>query len=168
MKARRITRGRPKAIAGFRRHHVPLEPGLHVARVVSVDGDGVIKAELAAHPGSAVAVRLGLELDTPALATLVQSRRTVLLMVPSDGDKTPWLVALEHSAKRADSGAAIRATALVDGQRVELRGDDEVVLSCGEASITLRRSGRVVVRGTYVETRSKGVNRIKGGSVQIN
>jgi hypothetical protein len=56
----------------------------------------------------------------------------------------------------------------VDGKRVELEGQDEIVLRCGEASITLRRNGRVVIRGTYVETYSKGTNRIKGGSVQIN
>ena len=36
------------------------------------------------------------------------------------------------------------------------------------ASITLRRNGRLVVRGAYVETRAEGVNRIKGGSVKIN
>jgi hypothetical protein len=58
--------------------------------------------------------------------------------------------------------------ALVDGKRVVLDAQDEIVLRCGSASITLRRNGRVVVRGTYVETRSQGVNRIKGGSVQIN
>jgi len=45
---------------------------------------------------------------------------------------------------------------------------DELVLRCGQASIVLRRNGRVVIRGTYVETRAKGVNRIKGGSVLIN
>lgn len=56
----------------------------------------------------------------------------------------------------------------VDGKRVEIEAADEIVLKCGEASITLRRNGRVVIRGTYVETRSKGTNRIKGGSVQIN
>jgi hypothetical protein len=58
--------------------------------------------------------------------------------------------------------------ALVDGKRVVIDAQDEIVLRCGEASITLRRNGRVVVRGTYVETRSRGVNRIKGGTVQIN
>jgi len=58
--------------------------------------------------------------------------------------------------------------ALVDGKRVVLDGQDEVVLRCGESSITLRRNGRVVIRGTYVETRAQGVNRIRGGSVQIN
>jgi hypothetical protein len=56
----------------------------------------------------------------------------------------------------------------VDGQRVTLEGSDEIVLKCGQASITLRRNGKVIIRGTYVETHSSGVNRIKGGSVQVN
>lgn len=58
--------------------------------------------------------------------------------------------------------------AVVDGRRVVLEAEDEIVLRCGPASITLRRNGRVVVRGAYVETRAEGVNRIKGGSVRIN
>jgi hypothetical protein len=58
--------------------------------------------------------------------------------------------------------------ARVDGKRVLFDAQDEVVLRCGKASITLRRNGRVVIRGTHVETRAEGVNRIRGGSVQIN
>ena len=53
--------------------------------------------------------------------------------------------------------------ARVDGKRVEIEGADEIVLKCGEASIVLRRNGRVVIRGTYVETRARGTNRIRGG-----
>jgi hypothetical protein len=45
---------------------------------------------------------------------------------------------------------------------------DEIVLECGSASVTLRRNGRVIIRGTYIETKSDGTNRIKGGQVQIN
>jgi hypothetical protein len=58
--------------------------------------------------------------------------------------------------------------AMVDGKCIEIEGQDQIVLRCGEASITLRRNGRVIIRGIYVESRSKGVNRIKGGSVLIN
>lgn len=58
--------------------------------------------------------------------------------------------------------------ASVDGRRVELTAQDEVVLKCGDASITLRRNGRIVIRGAYVESHAKGTNRIKGGSVLIN
>lgn len=58
--------------------------------------------------------------------------------------------------------------AQVDGNRVVIEGKDEVVLRCGDASITLRRNGKVVVRGLHVETHAAGTNRIKGGTVKIN
>lgn len=58
--------------------------------------------------------------------------------------------------------------ALVDGKRVKIVGADEIVLECGSASITLRRNGKVIIRGAYVETRSEGTNRIKGAAVRIN
>lgn len=58
--------------------------------------------------------------------------------------------------------------ARLDGDRVVLEGKREVVLKCGEATLTLRRDGKILIRGAYVETYSKGVNRIKGGAVKIN
>lgn len=56
----------------------------------------------------------------------------------------------------------------VDGERVAIRARDALELRCGKASVTLTRAGKVIIRGAYVSTRSSGVNRIKGGSVQIN
>jgi hypothetical protein len=56
----------------------------------------------------------------------------------------------------------------VDGRRVRVVAKDEIVLECGEASITLRRNGKIVIRGTYVETYATGTNRVKGGQVRIN
>jgi hypothetical protein len=84
----------------------------------------------------------------------------VLLVFEDERSHRPVLVGL------APSTAPLEA--VVDGQRVVLEGREEIVLRCGKASITLRRNGRVVVRGTYVESRSEGVNRIKGGTVRIN
>lgn len=60
------------------------------------------------------------------------------------------------------------AVAHVDGERLEFSAKQEIVLRCGKASITLTRAGKVIIRGTYLSSRSSGVNRIKGGSVQIN
>jgi hypothetical protein len=51
---------------------------------------------------------------------------------------------------------------------VAIVAEDEIILECGKASITLRRNGRVVVRGTHVQTDSDGVNLVRGAQVRIN
>lgn len=56
----------------------------------------------------------------------------------------------------------------IDGDRLTLSAEREIVLKCGKSSITLTRAGKVILKGAYLSTHSTGVNRIKGGSVQIN
>jgi Domain of unknown function (DUF6484) len=56
----------------------------------------------------------------------------------------------------------------VGDQRLELKAEQEIVLRCGKASITLTRAGKILMRGAYIFSRSTGVNKIKGGSVQLN
>ena len=56
----------------------------------------------------------------------------------------------------------------IDGKRITFDAKEQIVLKCGKASITLTRAGKVLIRGAYLLNRSSGVNRIKGGSVQIN
>jgi hypothetical protein len=60
------------------------------------------------------------------------------------------------------------ATSTSDSERLVLTAEREIVLQCGSASITLTRAGKIIIRGEYVVTRAAGVNRILGGSVQIN
>lgn len=57
---------------------------------------------------------------------------------------------------------------LVDGRRITFTAETEIVLRCGKSSITLTRAGKIIISGEYVVSRSSGVNRIRGGSVQIN
>ena len=56
----------------------------------------------------------------------------------------------------------------VDGERMMVTAKDQIVLRCGKASITLTRAGKVLIQGSYLLSRSSGVNRIKGGSIQLN
>ncbi|HEY0585094.1 MAG TPA: DUF6484 domain-containing protein [Pseudoduganella sp.] len=56
----------------------------------------------------------------------------------------------------------------VDGERLIVSAREQLVLRCGKASITLTKAGKVVIQGTYMLSRSTGVNLIKGGAVQIN
>ena len=55
-----------------------------------------------------------------------------------------------------------------DRETLSLTANREIVLRCGKSSITLTRAGKVLIRGAFLLSRSSGVNRIKGGSVQLN
>lgn len=55
-----------------------------------------------------------------------------------------------------------------DGQRITLSAPRELTLRCGKASLTLTAAGKVIVRGEHVATIAAGMNRILGGSVEIN
>jgi hypothetical protein len=55
-----------------------------------------------------------------------------------------------------------------DGERLLVSARESVVLRCGKASITLTKAGKVLIQGAYILSRSTGVNRIKGGAVQLN
>ena len=55
-----------------------------------------------------------------------------------------------------------------DGERLIVSAREQLVLRCGKASITLTKAGKVLISGTYVTSRSAGLNRIRGGSIQLN
>jgi hypothetical protein len=52
--------------------------------------------------------------------------------------------------------------------RMVVSAKEQMVLQCGKASITLTKAGKVLIQGSYVSSRSTGVNRVKGGSVHLN
>ena len=55
-----------------------------------------------------------------------------------------------------------------DDDRLVLSAEREIVLRCGNASITLTRAGKVLIKGAYILSRSSGYNKIKGAAVDIN
>lgn len=140
-------------------------------RLVGVNDQGRPLVDYPGNPFGPLRARTTVVLAAPALERAVEDQCAVLLLFEDGDPGRPIVVGLLHDQMpvAAPSGPTT-AEVEIDGQpqRVELAAQDELVLRCGQASLVLRRNGRVLVRGTYVETRSKGVNRIKGGSVQIN
>jgi hypothetical protein len=111
----------------------------------------------------------------PALSAGDVGRQAVLAFV--DGDRMrpvvlgllqPLGTAQAPEARPAGEAPALLGAAGHGEERLVLTAARELVLRCGEASLTLTRAGKVLIRGAYVLTRASGVNRIKGGSVQIN
>jgi hypothetical protein len=56
----------------------------------------------------------------------------------------------------------------VDGARIVFDAKEEIVLRCGKSSLTLRKDGKVVVKGAEIVSRATGANKIKGAAVKIN
>ena len=164
--------------AGKREIVVNFEPARQRARVrghrvgviVGFDGRGAT-VDFPGNPHGALWARQTVPLEPQTAVS-----REVLLVFEDERSDRPIIVGVLERAtpvamspgKGGASPQPAPSEMLVDGRRVLLDAQDEIVLRCGEASITLRRNGRVVIRGAYVETRSRGVNRVKGGSVQIN
>lgn len=138
-------------------------------------------APLVDFPGNgagAVRARSAIPLDDATVARALASRQPVVLLFENDDPRLPIIVGLLP----AEPGAALlgsllqapattparRTEARLDGKRVVIEGEHEVELRCGEASVILRRDGKVILRGAYIETTAKGLNRIRGGSVKIN
>jgi hypothetical protein len=71
-----------------------------------------------------------------------------------DPPKTRPEEALQHKPKQPET--------------LRIEAGQELVIECGDAKISLRRDGRIEIRGTHLISRSSGPNKIKGGSVFIN
>lgn len=151
----------------------PLE-GIRIGRVVRRDNEGRIMVTFSGAQGSEIAARV----TTTVMQILCvpdPAGREVLLAFENNDPRLPVIIDTMHSILdevAASTDALLEVDkpedVLIDGRRITFDAQEEVVLRCGKASITLTRAGKVLIRGAYLSSRSSGVNRIKGGSVQIN
>ena len=56
----------------------------------------------------------------------------------------------------------------LNGTRIQLNADKELVLKCGKSTLVLRENGKLLIRGVNVVSRASSSNRIKGGSINLN
>lgn len=143
------------------------------------DDSGGLLVDFPGNKGGPVAARLAAAVDPKSLRSAVPHRQQVVLLFEQGDPSRPFIMGLiqetsptplvnELLEEQAQEPRPPPIDAQVDGRRVLIEGKDEIVLQCGEASITLRRNGKVIIKGTYLESRATGTHRIKGGSVEIN
>ncbi|MFT3858207.1 MAG: DUF6484 domain-containing protein [Aquabacterium sp.] len=139
--------------------------GVVVGTLLAVTDNGL--TPLVAYPGqpgtAAIPARSTVDLCGPHIG------RDVVLMFEGGDPCRPIVMGVMQGATGwplAEQPATVDVDA--DGQRMIVSASEELVLRCGKASITLTKAGKVLIDGTYVSSRSSGVNRVKGGSVQLN
>lgn len=71
--------------------------------------------------------------------------------------------------KHIDEVGAITQSISIDGSEdVLVEANKELVLRCGKSSITLKRNGKIMVKGVEIVSRSSGNNKLKGATININ
>lgn len=188
-----LERGRADAPAAEASGEASLpQPRTRVGKLVGWSSGQAPRVDFEGNEAGPLPARSIIPLDPTTILEAIADERGVLLTFEDHKPRSPiitgllqpiheleeeppemWMDAEGEAGEVAETGEAGEATlsgvdARVDGRRVEIEAADEIVLRCGKASIVLRRNGRVVIRGTYVETRSRGVNRVKGSTVEIN
>jgi hypothetical protein len=144
---------------------MPAIDGVRIGELIGFSGEGARPLVVyAGQPGGAALVA-----RTVADLRGAHIGREVLLMFEAGDPMRPVIIGcLQADQAWPLDEAPAHVEADSDGQRLIVTAKEEIVLRCGQASITLTRAGKVLIRGTYVSSRSSGVNRLKGGSVQIN
>lgn len=140
----------------------PDNPSAHALTAISTLGI------TAAHIGREVALLFANgDPQRPVIMGLIHNAQSALhdLILSYDGknDKD-----IGHGETKGAPSSSTTNDINIDGKKIIFEGKEEVVLRCGDASITLTKSGKILIRGKYLVNRSSGVNRILGGSVQIN
>lgn len=129
-------------------------PGVVLGEVVGSASDGRPLVRIA--PGS-----------TPCAATFagfgpapdwrqLQGARAVLACV--DGDpRQPLVLGVLGGSAPAPLPRTLKVAA-----------GEELTIECGKSKIHLRADGRIEIRGEHLVSRSRGPNKVKGGSVHLN
>jgi hypothetical protein len=148
--------------------------GSRVGKIAGVDAGGLILVDFPDNRMGPVSARL----TSSAREKLQQAPavgRDVLLVFEENDPKHPVIIDTLYSMLDEITNQSADVLELqkpeevtVDRKQIIIDAEEEIVLRCGEASITLTRAGKVIIKGSYLLSRSSGANRIKGGSVQIN
>lgn len=151
----------------------PKAEGIKTGTITTIDDDGIVWVNYPGNLSGPLKARLTGTMANRLRCLDGQALPPVMLAFETNDPKQPLIVDIIcDTIEEAPLPLPIHRNALddvrIDGERVTFDAKNEIVLRCGKSSITLTRAGKVVIRGAYLLNRSSGVNRIKGGSVQIN
>ena len=149
--------------------------GVRVGKIVNIGEGGKVFVDFPGNMQGQVAARFTSSANLKMLRHAASAAQDILIAFENNDPELPIIIdvlsslvddIIESSTVALDIERP--KDVLIDGKRVTFDAREQIELRCGKASITLTRAGKVLIRGAYLLSRSSGVNRIKGGSVQLN
>jgi Domain of unknown function (DUF6484) len=140
-------------------------PGIVIGQLVGFDEEGLLPlVTFRGQPGqTAIEARTVTQLQREHPGSQV-----VLAFENNDLARPLILGAVLDEANSPQRDRLVPVEIEADGRRIVVTAKEQLELRCGKSSITLTRHGKVLIRGEYISSQATGVNRLKGGSVQIN
>lgn len=154
-----------KSKARARRQRAARINGVRIGLVVGLKDEG--RTPLVMFPGQSASAAVGARATLDLHGAHI-GREVVLMFEDGDPNRPIILGCFPKRQGWPDSETNSHVEVEADGERLLVSAEDQLVFKCGKASITLTKAGKVLIQGSYVSSRSSGVNRIKGGSVQLN
>ncbi len=137
-------------------------PGVVLGELVGVTSDGrpLVRLEPGSTPYAATFAGFG---AAPDWRQLTGAR---LAMAFVDGDRRQPLVLGVVGGTAAAPATATAPTPMP--RNLKIAAGEEITIECGKSKIHLRADGRIEIRGEHLVSRSRGPNKVKGGSVHLN
>lgn len=149
--------------------------GIRVGKVVNVDDSGRVLVDFPGNTQGPISARFTNSTRLKILRQAASTGQEVLLVFENNNSELPIIIDTIYSLVNEITKSSTIAMeterlddVVVDGKRVTFDAKEEIVLRCGKASLILNRDGKIVIKGTHLLSRSRGMNKIKGGAVYIN
>lgn len=129
--------------------------GSYATTIVDFDGKGHPRVDVDGVPVVAQA--------TVAVGREDQGRAALVTFI--EGDPTRPVVT---GLFVAPQGSARQRHLKIRAEEIDFAASSTITFECGKASITLHRDGKIVLRGVNLLSRASAVNRIRGGTIELN
>ena len=159
-------------------HSIEIEEkisGTRIGSITGIDKKGLILIDFPGNTLGPLPARFIESIKQKLLKHGVPINDKILIIFENDDPGLPIIIdaicyTLDDQAENDAVAFQVQETedVTIDGRRVTFDAKEQIELRCGKSSIILTRAGKVLIRGAYLFNRSTGVNRIKGGSVQLN
>lgn len=148
--------------------------GVRVGKITNIDGNGQVFVDYPGNPQGPMAARFTSSVKLQNLRYALASGQEVLILFENNDSSRPIII--DTLSSLIDEIAHTESVELkenpedvtIDGKTITFDAQEDVVIRCGQGSITVNKSGKIILKGTNLLSRSSGSNRIKGASVNIN
>jgi hypothetical protein len=145
--------------------------GAVVGTLLRVDANGRALVEFPGSQGEVLARCAVAEQAIPSSQELPGA--AVLLVFEAEDRRRPIIAGFVRDRLLSSVTPAAAPEASASEQRIRaakivLEGEQELVLSCGQGTLTMTADGRIVIKGTRVTSRASETNKVRGAVVLIN